>query len=191
MMGGFPIDFSTYKPVLDLSREVLLSAVLPAFGIKKPWTLANGDAFPRPRPRVRNHWSHLRQWHNFDQDGVNYWNQVSQTDKSALVESQSLLYMTRTTSSHSGAYVDQIIRDYHMSLHNSAATEVWHCPPPSDGHSRWAITEEVLAGSPEFVMYSMDGNKRVTALVSVKSPWEITPQDIDQVINGNFLALSS
>jgi hypothetical protein len=193
-MEAVPLDLLNYKPVFDASREALLSVVLPGFSAEKPrprWAVVGN--FPRPRPRIRSHWTHLRQWHSFDQDVIDYWNKVPLTDKSALVESQSMLtWLSRHgyTSDGSEIYADRLIRDCGiMSLHNAAATGLWDRPPPSDGHSRWTD----LAGSPEFAMYSMDGDKRVTAWMLTKSPWEVTPQDIGQIINGipGYIPLTS
>ena len=188
-MTALSSNLLNYRPVFDVSREALLSVVLPGFSADKPrprWAIVGN--FPRPRPRVRSHWTHLRQWHSFDQGIIDYWDKVPLTDKSALVESHSMLiWLSRHgyTMDGSEIYADRLIRDCGiMSLHNAAATGLWDRPPPSDGHSRLTMTEWDLAGSPEFAMYSMDGDTRVTAWMMTKSPWEVTPQDIDQIING-------
>jgi hypothetical protein len=186
MMEARPLDLLNYKPVFDVSREALLSAVIPGFSADKPrlpWTV--GGVFPRPRPRIRNHWTHLRQWHSFDQDVIDYWNQVPLTDKSALVETQAMCTWLRGLCNGWDGNTDQLMRDSRtMFVHNATATGVRERPPPSDGHSRWGMKELDLAGSPEFAMYSMDGDRRVTAWMLTQSPWEVTPQDIDQLING-------
>jgi hypothetical protein len=197
-MSALPLNRPNHQPVIDVSREDLLSAVIPGFTADKPqprWAV--GGVFPRPRPRIRNHWTHLRQWHSFGQDVVDYWTQVPLTDKSALVESQDMYRWLRGyyhRSNGSEIYADRLIQDYRiMYLHNAVATGVWDRSPPSDRHSRWAMTELDMAGSPQLAMYSMDGDNRLTAWMLTKSPWEVTPQDIDQIINGIpvFIPLTS
>jgi hypothetical protein len=68
-MSARPLNRPPHKPVFDVSREDLLSAVIPGFTADKPrpqWAV--GGVFPRPQPRIRNHWTHLRQWHSFGQN---------------------------------------------------------------------------------------------------------------------------
>ena len=171
------------EPFFDGSREALLSIVLPASRSRRPFAPWYGnEKFPQPRPRGRNHWIHLRQWNEFGRDVINYWKSVPQSDKSALVvESRALGIrqdIMRDLEDESAMHV------YPAAFHNSAATGFADSPLPSDGHSHWGYLYTGLAGCPRFAMYSRDGQERVTALISLKSSWDLTPQHIDQLING-------
>ena len=79
-----------------------------------------------------------------------------------------------------------ILNTFVTEVHSAAANGLNDAPRPTDRHSelhRWeqGVEANRLAGIPDFVMATEYGHnpRRVTAVVEVKNPWQITPHLID------------
>ena len=90
------------------------------------------------------------------------------------------------------------IQEFVLPVHSAAANGLNGAPRPTDRHSvlqRWeqGVEANHLAGIPDFVMATEYGNpqRRVTVLLEVKNPWQVTPALIDAVINRTNLLSSN
>jgi Protein kinase domain len=147
------------------------------------------------RSTYRLHWNRLAHWDDFGARVIEYWNNtVTQNDKQAAVlhhgaYSHATQLVTLYSRAASEDQVKGYLRDFFVPVHSAAANGLNYAPPPSDRHSilqRWeqGVEANALAGIPDFVMATEDAYplRRVTALLEVKNPWQVTPELIDQVI---------
>src|SRR5207248_2827790 len=77
-----------------------------------------------------------------------------------------------------------------VDIHSAAANGLNGAARPTDQHSklqRWeqGVEANNLAGIPDFVMVTEYGNlpRRITAMLEIKNPWQVTPALINAVIN--------
>ena len=177
------------QAAFDLSRNYVLTNPTP------PVTVSNLLTNSTTRSVYRLHWNTIAHWNDFGAQVVQYWNAVPQVDKQANV-------MTRTAYgdrfqdvgySRAGneGDVKALISAFVQPVHSSAANGRNGAPRPSDRHSnlqRWeqGVEANALAGIPDLVMITEYGYapRRVTVMVEVKNPWQVTPDRIDQVIQG-------
>ena len=87
--------------------------------------------------------------------------------------------------------VKALLQEFVQPVHSGAANGYNDAPRPSDLHSklqRWeqGVEANLLAGIPDFVMTTEFGPppRRVTAMLEVKNPWQVTSALIDEVIQG-------
>jgi hypothetical protein len=134
-------------------------------------------------------------WDDFGNSVSNYWNNVvSQADKQRLVLDrgvysnavQTLATDMRVTNEGN---VKVCLDTFPVLVHSAAANGLNGATRPTDRHSklqRWeqGIAGSSLAGVPDFVMATEYGNppRRVTVMMEVKNPWQVTPALIDAVI---------
>ena len=85
------------------------------------------------------------------------------------------------------------IQEFVVPVHSAAANGLNGAPRPTDQHSklqRWeqGVEANNLAGIPDFVMATEYGipPRRITAMLEVKNPWQVTPARIDAVINSTL-----
>ena len=175
----------------DITRETLLTYPLPPIRVGPDPTMTS------TRSRYRLRWNELAIWPNFDFQVVNYWNTVSQNDKTALVAPSVSLYHTWSQIAGllatSEEHVKGAVSSYPINFHSLAANggvglAVARSPMPSDLHSvivecSVRASQFNLAGVPDFVMHYPN---RVTALMEVKNPRLVTPQQIDEVLNSTI-----
>lgn len=182
----------------DLSREFVLTHSTP------PIQVANVLTNSTTRSTYRLHWNWLALWENFGALVSHYWdNVVPQADKHTNVFTQgeySGIVQDVATDSRVGneGDVKARIQEFVLPVHSAAANGRNRAPRPSDQHSklqRWeqGVEANYLAGIPDFVMTTEYGNRlrRVTVMIEVKNPWQITPPLIDAVINSNIHFYSS
>ena len=62
--------------------------------------------------------------------------------------------------------------------------------PPSDPHSTFQLYQNVVFGQPDYVLQSL-ASLRVTGVCEAKSPWNIGPSEIDDVISGSINSITS
>lgn len=129
---------------------------------------------------------------------TNYWdNVVPIWDKQALVVVSSTYWdrwgdVTNPASTSEGNIKDAF-RDFPQKIQNFLGASV---PFPSDVHSAIApchaggASNWGLVGTPDFVLHNHRGTYSVTAVVEIKTPWNVTPQQIDQVLDGTGSARS-
>jgi hypothetical protein len=177
------------QPIFDLSRDFVLTYSTPAVTLSDVLTSSTTQSV------YRLHWNTIALWNDFGPQVIQYWNAVPQFDKQSNV-------MTRTaygdrfqavgysTAGNEGD-VKALVNEFVQPVHSAAANGRNGAPRPSDRHSklqRWepGVEANAQAGIPDFVMITEYGNlpRRVTAMMEVKNPWQVTPALIDQVILG-------
>ena len=174
-------------PVPTVMRESLLLTALPPFRHgPQPSTSVT-------RCRYRLRWNELHLWNNFGQSVSDYWNtQVSYADRAALVTTlQAIGERWNDIANYPRTLTEDDIKGkidtYPAYFHRCAANGANGAPLPSDRHSvPYRCSQGAgafgLSGVADFVMTDLD---RVTVVIEVKNPWLVTPQQIDQVIDGN------
>lgn len=170
----------------DTRRDVTLNVPLPAL------QAGANPSISTTRARHRLRWNHLHEWQNFDQYVLAYWNQqFVENDKPVLVANLGSIQVAYSRAANGLYLTESNISDALMflpaMLHQYAANGEDGAPLPSDVHSKFFRCSQGagsfgLVGVPDFVLRS--ANSRITALLEVKNPWLVTPQQIDQVIDG-------
>jgi len=139
-------------------------------------------------------------WVNFEDSVRHYWNNVvSQADKQQYVftldaySNASQFLATGMATSLEDA-VKACIDTFPVTIHYAAATGLNGAQRPTDRHSifqRWGLGIEGnnVAGVPDFIMATEYGHlaRRITLLVEVKNPWQVTPPLIDAVISSTII----
>jgi hypothetical protein len=74
-----------------------------------------------------------------------------------------------------------------FSIHEAATQGRGTRPLPGDAHSDIVLFNSNLSleGRPDFLFYDL-ARARVTAVVDVKTPWLVTPQKINEVLNSKY-----
>lgn len=186
-----PIALGINIVPLDTRRDAALSVPLP------PLQAGEHTSVSTTRTRYRLRWTHLHKWEDFDQRVLAYWNdQVMVDDKQAIVANRASI-QTKYSEVASGIYltepnISDAVRDFPANLHGYAANGAGGSPLPSDMHSQFfrcapGAGSFQLIGHPDLVLHSRD--LRVTCLVEVKNPWLVTPQKINDVLDGTSLGL--
>jgi hypothetical protein len=193
------VQFDPWAPqTFDLSREYILSNPTPSIQVAN--VLTNSTT----KSTYRLHWNWLALWEDFGNLVHQYWNNVvPQADKRRNVFSRGAysnavqLVATFMRVANEGDIKGRI-QDFVIPVHSAAANGLNGAPRPIDQHSvlqRWeqGVEANNLAGIPDFIMATEYGNpqRRVTVLLEVKNPWQVTPTFIDAVINGRTHLLSN
>jgi len=189
-MAVAPFDWWA-QPVLDLSRELILTSPTP------PTLIADRVTHSTTRSVYRVHWNTIAPWNDFAAQVIHYWNNVPQVDKQAHVMEQGDYRgcFQRVGFSVAGneGNVRVLIHDFMEAVHLAAANggNGGTAPRPSDRHSvlqQWeqGVEANELAGRPDLVMRSEYGQipYRITVMVEAKNPWQVTPAGLDQVLRG-------
>lgn len=177
----------------DLSRGFILTNPTP------PIQVANLLANSTTRSTYRLHWNWLALWDDFGALVHEYWNNVvPQADKQSNVYTQASYrdrvqrVATFSRVANEGD-VKGRIQEFVEPVHSAAANGLNGAPRPTDQHSRmqrWeqGVEANNLAGIPDFVMATEYGipPRRITAMLEVKNPWQVTPARIDAVINSTL-----
>jgi hypothetical protein len=171
-------------PPFDLSRDYVLTHSTPPIGISN--LLTNSTT----RSVYRLHWNTINVWDDFGPRVIQYWNNVPQHDKQGLVMPQAAYGYLFQSVGHSVAGnegdVKALVNEFVQPVHSAAANGRNGAPRPSDRHSklqRWepGVAANAQARIPDFVMITEYGYppRRVTAMLEVKNPWQVTPPLID------------
>jgi hypothetical protein len=177
----------------NLSRQFILTNATP------PIQVANVLTNSTTKSTYRLHWDWISLWEDFGDRVYQYWNNVvPQADKQRNVYTQAAYservqtVATFTRVANEGD-VKGRIQEFVLPVHSAAANGLNGAPRPTDQHSvlqRWeqGVEANHLAGIPDFVMAAEYGNprRRITAMLEVKNPWQVTPALIDAVINGRI-----
>lgn len=146
--------------------------------------------------RYRMHWRILQVWDSFDNDCLTYFNTlVIDADRAALVMTANGLQTLFAAVNGEEARTEEDIKGYLLSfameVHNCAARGKNGAPLPSDSHASFirissgAGNYGLVGGISDFAMYVNEQN-RICLVGEVKNPWMVTPQLIDEVLNGKF-----
>ena len=176
--------------VFNVNRADLLGYALP------PFLAGDQPSASTTTSRYRLHWNRLDIWGDFANQVSAYWNSVPPHDRNAMVATQSGLQdrWQRIANNPRILTEDDVkscVQEYPLVFHSYAANGEAGAPVPGDAHSTCypcslGANQWNLAGVPDFVMHYID---RVTALIEVKNPWLVTPQRINDVLNGLALTL--
>jgi hypothetical protein len=174
---------------LDLAHEALLTYGLPPFNAGAHVSRSSTTSSNRLR------WNQLLPWNDFQQRVIDYWNTQPQADKLAFVANDSAVTRDFNRVVNNGAFLTEddikaAIDKYPLEYHNVAAVGHDHAPFPGDQHSKLTRCAQGagqlgLASVPDFAMQSV--TRRTTVLMEVKTSWLVTPQKIDEVIDGKIL----
>jgi len=177
------------QAAFDLSRDYVLTHSTP------PVMVSNLLTNSTTRSVYRLHWNTIAIWNDFGARVIQYWNAVLQVDKQTNVMTGTAYGDRFRAVGNSAAGnegdVKALINEFIQPAHSAAANGRDGAPRPSDRHShlqRWeqGVEANALAGIPDLVMITEYGYapRRVTVMVEVKNPWQVTPARIDQVIQG-------
>jgi hypothetical protein len=173
-------------PPFDAYRNDILTRSTP------PVTISDLRTSSTTQSVYRLRWNTIVPWNDFGARVIYYWNAVPQVDKQVNVMTEAeygarFRDVGNSTAGNEGD-IKALINEFIQPVHSSAANGRDGAPRPSDRHSmlqHWERVEtNTQAGIPDFVMITEYGNppRRVTAMVEVKNPWQVTPALIDQVI---------
>jgi hypothetical protein len=184
-------QFDPWAVVFDLSREYILSHPTP------PIQIADSHSASTTRSTYRLHWNGIGLWGDFGDLVHQYWNDmVTQGDKQRNVFDtgayrQTVQGIAMDTRVANEGNVNICIDAFPVIIHSAAANGRNGARRPRDRHSkleRWGngIEGNNMAGIPDFVMATEIAYppRRITAMMEVKNPWQVTPALIDNVING-------
>jgi hypothetical protein len=145
------------------------------------------------KSRYRMRWRTLERWNNFEDGCLNYFHTVvTEADRAALIMNNFGLQRLFASVNSRPARTEEDIKGYLltfvMEVHNDAARGTNGAPLPSDSHATFIRTSggagnAGLNGNTDFAMYA-DLQRRPCLVGEVKNPWMVTPQLIDEVLNG-------
>ena len=177
-LGGAPMVF-------NVNRTTLLGHPLP------PFRAGDQPSSSTTTTRYRLRWHQLHIWNDFADQVVAYWNSVPPHDRNAMVATQNELQGRWQRIANNPRILNEsdvtfCVQLYPLDFHSYAANGEAGAPMPTDAHSAFypcglGASSWNLAGVPDFVMHYIN---RVTALIEVKNPWLVTPQRINEVLNG-------
>jgi hypothetical protein len=185
IVGPLPL----YNPdPFNATRQTVLCTPLPSVRD------AAHTATSTTTSRYRLRWSVLREWDSFAIDATNYFQTgVTAEDATALVANdiavRSLWWAVQDQQVITEPDIKRCIMTYVQAIHNQAAIGARGAPLPSDRHAEFISIDRGagnynLVGVADFAMRSLaDGQP--TLLGEVKNPWLVSPQQINQVIEGD------
>jgi hypothetical protein len=178
--------FLQNAPQLDVSRQQILDLQLQEPQIGFPLTNASTLSAYRVGPNV------VYRWDDFAGQAIQYLTQVvPQADKLALIamsgEVNSIYNNVGLEVIENEGDVKAMIDREPMRFHQMLTSTGDGQPLPSDRHSelkRFAYGMR-LAGWSDYFFRSADMT-RPTVMMEGKCPWKVTPESIEQVLNGTF-----
>ena len=177
------------QQVFNLSRDFILTYPTPIIQVADRVTAST------TKSTYRLHWNSIGLWPDFSAQVIAYWNAVPPNDKQSNVYTQDA-YTNRFQAVSSGfsqaaneGNVKDLLHTFVTDVQNAAANGLHGAPRPSDRHSRlqkWehGVEANAVAGVPDLVMVTEHAAnpRRITAILEVKNPWQVTPALVDEVI---------
>ena len=170
---------------LDTSRSTALSWEFP------PPRWAQGLSTGSTNSEWKRHWRHLHRWRTEEiaRQLSEYWHSVPQHDKDALVTWNSTqLGRFNTLNARPPCAAEMQVRAYFdvgvAATHQDAVSNDQGQPLPSDPHSvfeHWY--PNVVYGESDYLLVNQQ-SREVKGVCEAKSPWNVGPAQIDQVILG-------
>lgn len=178
--------FLQNAPLLDVSRQQILELELQEPQIGLPLTQASTLSAYRVGPNV------VHRWDDFAARVIQYYTQVvTQADKLALIamsgEINSIYNNVGLEVIENEGDVKAMIDREPMRFHQMLTSTGDGQPLPSDVHSelkRFAYGMR-MAGWSDYYFRSADMT-RPTVMMEGKCPWKVTPESIEQVLDGIF-----
>ena len=137
-------------------------------------------------------WPHLRYW-TPDQIASTfrqYWDStVTATDRAELVAIQAVVdwqITLMTNQQHPSTDESHVRRVFDMGIswaHRIAISKDNNQQPPTDPHSTIQLYQNIVFGEPDYLLQD-PATGQVTGICEAKSPWNIGPSEIDDVISG-------
>lgn len=119
-----------------------------------------------------------------------YWDStVSANDKADLIAIRALMDWQITVMTNQQQPVtdeSQVRRIFDIGIswaHRIAISNDANQQPPSDPHSSIQLYQNIVFGEPDYLLQN-PATGRVTGVCEAKSPWNIGPSEIDDVISG-------
>jgi hypothetical protein len=186
---GQPVPMAQPAYPFDTQRDAVLVSEFPSIRD------ATHTATSTTKSRHRLRWRVLQPWNNFENQVIDYFTTAfNAADRAALIITATGLYQLFAAVNDSEARTEgdikSLLLQFILEVHNIAARGKNGAPLPSDSHAS-VIRIEAGAGSyglvgvSDFGMYH-DTHERVCLVGEAKNPWNVTPQKIDEVLNGNF-----
>jgi len=170
---------------LDTSRSAALSWEFP------PPRWAQGLSTGATTSEWKRRWRHLHRWTTEDiaRQLSEYWESVQQHDKDALVTwNSTLLGRFNFLNRRPPCSVEMQVRAHFDSgiaaTHYEAVSHEQGQPLPSDPHSVFGYWySNVVYGESDYLLVNPQ-TREVKGVCEAKSPWNVGPAQIDQVISG-------
>ena len=169
-----------FRPDMDCDRSSLLDYEFPLPIFYQGHTTGSTNSTWGQHWTTLHYWTPVQIAETFRQ----YWHSTfTATDKSQPVTSRAVIdWIVQTLNQEPPATLEPHIRRIFdvgiLSAHGIATSSQ---PPPSDAHSAIRIFENVVFGEPDYLLRSRYTNQ-VTGICEAKSPWNIGPSEIDDVI---------
>ena len=186
---GQPVPMAQPAYLFDTRRDAVLISEFPTVRD------AAHTATSTTKSRHRLRWRLLQPWNAFENQVIDYFTTVFNTaDREALIITATGLYQlfaaVNDAEARTEADIKSLLLQFIMEVHNIASRGKNGAPFPSDSHASVIRVEAGagnygLVGVSDFGMYH-DTQARVCLVGEVKIPWNVTPQKIDEVLNGNF-----
>jgi len=170
----------------DCSRSSLLNYEFP------PPAYYQGRTTGSTNSTCSQRWTTLRYWTPPEIASAfrQYWDSiVTANDKDELVASRAVIDWTITgmgNRQQPATNEAQVRRVFDMGIswaHRIAISSDNNQQPPSDPHSTIRLYENIVFGEPDYLLQDPATNQ-VTGVCEAKSPWNIGPSEIDDVISG-------
>ena len=184
---GIPLNMNAGVNFDSTRGDVLVTALPPVRD-------AQHTATSVTKSRLRLRWRHLGEWQSFENDATHYFmNVVTPADLAEMILNrsgmQTLWTAVNDVEVRTEAQIKLCVITYVKEIHNIAARGAQNAPLPSDFHASFVSVDSGvgnygLVGVSDFAMFN-DGEMRISAVGEVKNPWNVTPQDIDEVIDGS------
>ena len=188
---GAPVAMT--QNIFDSRRDAVLISEFPSIR-DAPHT---STSVTKSRHRMR--WRTLHRWNTFENDVINYFiTQFTVGDRQSLIMSAEGLRQLFASVNNRPANTEEQVKAYLlqfvMEVHNIAARGENGAPLPSDFHASIVRVAAGagnygLVGIPDFAMYHGE-QQRICLLGEAKNPWNVTPQQITEVLNGTFSVVS-
>ena len=121
---------------------------------------------------------------------LHYWaSTVTANDKNALIATRGVVewqinHMRDGQQPATNELHVRAIFDMGISSAHKQAVSIRNPQPPSDLHSTIHLYEDVVFGEPDYLLRNPN-SLRVTGVCEAKSPWNIGPSEIDDVLSGS------
>ena len=189
---GQPVPMAPLAYPFDTRRDAVLVSEFPTVRD------AAHPATSTTKSRHRLRWRVLQPWDAFEHHAIDYFATVfTAADRQALIITATGLYQlfaaVNDTEARTEADIKSLLLQFIMEVHNIAARGKNGAPLPSDSHASVIRVEAGagnygLVGVSDFGMYN-DTQTRVCLVGEAKNPWNVTPQKIEEVLNGNFFII--
>jgi hypothetical protein len=187
LLSNMGLPHPMTQPIFDLQRQTVLISEFPSVHD------AVHTSTSTTKSRCCLRWRILQPWNEFENLVADYFTTVfTANDATALIMHSGALWGLFAAVNGAEIYTEDDIRGYSLQfvqeVHNIVARGKNGAPLPSDWHASFVNVSSGsgnygLIGVPDFAMYH-DLQQRVCSVGEAKNPWNVTPEQIDEVLNG-------